>query len=141
MSPEQLTIDFESLSKDRLIREQWDRNIASQSHQWSVESKAMIWVKCHPEVWSQLPTYERNAIVADYLAQVGLGIIPLPPYRSYFSEEQFQQKMQISKRMADQLSADWSSNRPPSVFTCDPIIAGAISLILGRRVEAIKIDP
>jgi hypothetical protein len=42
-----------------------------------------------------------------------------------------------AKAMADQLSADWSANRPPSVMTYDPTLASTVSAILGRKVDSV----
>lgn len=53
------------------------------------------------------------------------------------SREELDQFNWRVENMTKQLEADWSANRPPSVFTYDTSIAAAVSSRLGRRVEAI----
>lgn len=119
------------------------------------------------EWWESLPRYERNRIVNLYeLEQAELqrrieewsplcdvfhpdgthSFYPRKPFRippfSQVNHMPTQREMDDYaarvKVMADQLTADWSANRPASIFTYDPMLASSVSLVIGRKVEALE---
>lgn len=119
------------------------------------------------EWWESLPRYERRRIVMLYeLEQAELerriaaweplcevfhpdgshSFYPPKPFRipSFNSVNHMPSQQEMDefnarvKRMADQISADWSAGRSPTVFTYDPMLASSVSLVLGKKIEAIE---
>ena len=104
------------------------------------------------DLWHSLPNYERSHTIEAYrFEQADLEWFNQSHpdnqkhrIRSYreacpgVDEEVMKDLRRRADEMAKQLSADWSANRPPSIFTYDNLVAGMVSLRLGRRIEAIK---
>lgn len=142
---EQFRFDWDKAESERPVMEQWARNEASQAWQFTDESLAMVWFLgvLDPEWWATFPKYQRTRIVEQYIAERALlqpGEL-LKPYAVLYppvSKQELDDHWERANRMAQQLSADWSANRPPSVFTYDSSIAATVSMILGRQVEAIE---
>jgi hypothetical protein len=144
---EQFEIDFAKLEGERELFERWEANRAADAENWTEEAMAMVWYlgQSDWETWRQLPNYEREHVLVNYRLEqtlaTALGHHRIKSYREAcpgVCKEKLKTMRAVAEEMANQLSADWSAQRPPSVFTYDPVIAGMISVRLGRRVEAIK---
>jgi hypothetical protein len=144
---EQFEIDFVKLEAERELFERWEANRAADAHNWTEEAMAMVWYlgRSDWEDWRSLPNYTRSQVISAYqFEQERLTWTGGKRIRSYraacpgVSEEVLKAMRETADNMANQLSADWSANRPPSIFTYDSIIAGMVSLKLGRRIEAVK---
>ncbi len=164
----QAQFDFEKAEAERSLMEQWERNERAQAEQWTMEAMAMHWSGIHhKDHWESLPRYERNRIVDLYQFEQSqlewsqenwepvcevfypdghVEMWPQKPFKirdfrevdNMPSREEMERFEQQVKEMADMLSADWSANRPASVMTYNPLLASAVSLRLGRKVEAIE---
>jgi hypothetical protein len=148
---EQFEIPFDKLEAERPLFEQWERNRAADAYNWTEEAMAMTWFlgisgDIAWETWRGLPNYTRNQVLSAYqFEQKFLEQYPerkrIRTYREScpsVDAKKLESMRQNAKEMADQLSADWSAQRPPSVFTYDSIVAGMVSIILGRKIEALK---
>lgn len=121
----------------------------------------------HREDWERLPRYERASVIRYYEAEQEhlaclqnawqplyelihpdgtAEMMPPRPFRIRSHDEvrgwkvdqtAIDQHNLLAKRMADQLAADWSAGRPSSVRTYNPFLASTVSLLLGRKVEAV----
>lgn len=125
----------------------------------------------HKEDWESLPRYERHRIVTLYKAeQADLEwaierwrpdyevfhptgehtFVPPRPFRirdfnrvnfPVVTQRELDEFRAHAQEMADQLSADWSANRPASIHTYNPFLAAEVSRILGRKIESIYPPP
>lgn len=141
---EQFAFDWDRAEAERPIMEQWARNQAAQAWQWTDESLAMVWFlgRLDPEWWATFPRYTRTRVVEQYVAERAAlpPGEPLKPYAQLYppvDKAIIDDHWNRANAMAQQLAADWSANRPPSIFTYDTSLASTVSMILGRRVEAI----
>ena len=128
------------------LRDQWAANQSADAHNWTDEAMAMVWSLGVNDVesWKRLPNYTRSQILNAYrYEQESLawnGRSSIRPYAEACppaDEVELARTRDFAERMAEQLSADWSANRPPSIFTYDSVIASMVSLRIGRKVEAI----
>lgn len=157
INAEQFTFDWQKAEAERPFMEQWDRNIAADSGNWTNEAMARTWSRCQDwDSWNALPKYRRNLIVALYQAEQehlcfrqeqwkessdGPKPSRIRPFAEVYrgpSKEAIEAHWAVAHQMAERLAADWSAQRPPSEFTYDPAIAASVSMLLGRKVEAIK---
>ncbi len=129
----------------------WDENRPRDSHNWSEEAFAMRWVLGYDgwEEWNKMPSYERARFITLYrLERVLAGIDDpdctppgrLRPFKDAYRpicDEAMSQVNEIALDMAAKLTADWASNRAPSVFTYSPIVASIVSNLIGKHIEAI----
>ena len=147
----QFDFDFtnEAAALEAQLQQQWDRNRAAQAHQWTPDAMAMVWAKHDSESWANLPNYTRQQILTDYqFEQDHAAAIGSRTIRDYATVRALltpcpvvvAQDQERAKRMADRLAADWSANRPPSEFTCQPHIAAMVSRLLGRPVEVVPME-
>lgn len=156
----QFALDLDGIDPETQLRAQWAKRIEADAGKWTVEAMAQRWAGVTDSAeWVELPGYERERIVALYKAeqaaleweqrqwdeQPELRTGPRPSriydyatVSKFPDRESIEQHRAIAEKMAQQLAADWSANRPPSVFTYDAGIAATVTMILGRRVEAIK---
>ena len=149
---EQYEIDFVKLEAERELFERWEANRAADAHNWTEEAMAMVWRFGMQdwEQWHQLPNYEREKTVNAYRFESSEldwrreHNLPRKRIRSYLEAcpsvdpKVLDAMRRMADEMANQLSADWSANRPPSIFTYDSAIAAMVSCRLGRHIEAIK---
>jgi len=140
-----LPLEDEKLAFELKLRDQWEANRAADAHNWTDEAMAMIYYLGQQdwETWKSLPNYTRENVVNCYkFEQSSLewnGRKNIRPYREAcppVGKDELKAFEERVENMAQQLAADWSANRPPSVFTYDTSLASAVSLRLGRRVEA-----
>ena len=144
-----LPLDCPKAAFELQLREQFEKNRAADAHNWTDEAMAMVWYLGRQdwETWRALPSYDRNRIVINYQVEQQLAqATNQRRIRSYreacppVPKEVMDAYHERIENMSQQLAADWSANRPPSVFTFDPIIAAGVSMRLGRRVDAIPKD-
>lgn len=140
-----LPLEDEKLAFELKLRDQWEANRAADAHNWTDEAMAMVWYlgRSDWESWKSLPNYTREQVVNAYqFEQSSLEWNGRKNIRSYkeacpsVCPEVMRHFRHRVENMAQQLAADWSANRPPSIFTYDTSIASAVSCRLGRRVEA-----
>lgn len=166
MIAEQFSLDLNGESIETMLQDQWRCNMEAQAAQWTTENMARHWAGFSDEQWAGLPRYKKASIISLYeYEQVLLEkeIAAWQPYAEVFhpggritqfparpfrirafaevdiriEQAQIDDHWKRAQTMADALAADWSANRTASVFTYDPILASSVSLILGRKVEAI----
>ncbi len=144
---EQFEIDFAKLEGDRELFERWEANRAADAHNWTEEAMAMVWYLGRPdwELWRGLPNYTREPVINSYRFEherlTWTGEKRIRPYRDAcpgVPKEVMAAMRETADTMANQLSADWSANRPPSVYTFDRVVAAMVSMRLGRHIEAVK---
>lgn len=157
LNAEQFTFDWQKAEVERPFMEHCARNIAADAGNWTFEAMSKSWSGCADwDSWNALPKYGRNLIMVLYqIEQQYLNCRqeqweqnpngPKPfRIRSFAevyrepAEETLSAHWARARRMAERLAADWSAQRPPSEFTYDPAIAATVSLLLGRKIEAIK---
>ena len=144
-----LPLDDPKAAFELQLRDQWAANRAADAHNWTDEAMAMVWFLGRQdfESWKSLPNYTRDQVVNAYqFEQSALawnGRRTIRPYREacppVCPEVMADYRARV-KNMAHQLAADWSADRPPSVFTYDTAIAAGVSARLGRRVDAVPKD-
>lgn len=141
-----LPLDDPKAAFEFQLRQQWEKNHAADAHNWTDEAMAMVWYlgRSDWDAWKELPSYERNRIVINYQVEQQMATASnRRTIRSYreacppVPKEVMDDYYARVEEMAQQLAADWSANRPPSVFTFDPMIAAGVSMRLGRRVDAV----
>lgn len=144
-----LPLDDPKVAFEFQLREQWEKNRAADAHNWTDEAMAMVWYLgfSNWDLWNSLANYTRSQVVDAYrFEQSALewnGRKTIRPYREAcppVCPEAMRQFRERVENMAQQLAADWSANRPPSVFTYDTSLVAAVSCRLGRRVEAVPKD-
>ena len=130
---------------ERQLEERWEANERADRVKNSIEARACGWAFGFrdAEFIRSLPSYELTRVVNLYEWELAIaerfGYRRIRSYASLEAEtlERMDWVDRIARDMAEQLSADWSVNRPPTVFTNDPAVADAVSLMIGRRIEAI----
>ena len=142
-----LPLEDPALAFELKLRDQWAANQSADAHNWTDEAMAMCWYlgQSNWDLWHSVPNYVREQIVCAYqFEQSALQWNGRKTIRTYreacppVDKSVMEAHRERVESMAQQLSADWSANRPPSVFTYDTSIAAGVSARLGRRVEAIK---